>query len=60
MIFARKMPEFYMKIAQIFFPKLWGARAPLSPSPTPMVVFRDITSLVVLSNKNKNEMEEEK
>jgi len=31
-IFARKMPEFYIKIARIFFPNLGeGARAPSAP-----------------------------
>jgi len=37
MIFARKMPEFYIIIAQkIFFPNFSGARAPLPLSPTPL------------------------
>ena len=32
MIFARKMPEFYMTIARkIFFPNIRGVRAPLPP-----------------------------
>jgi len=34
MIFARKVPEFYIIIAlEIFFPIFWGARAPLPPVP---------------------------
>ena len=38
MIFARKMPEFYIKIARIFFPEFfWGGTCPPAPpSPTPM------------------------
>jgi len=37
MIFARKMPKFYMKIARkIFFPNLRAPQSPLPPSPTPM------------------------
>ena len=36
-IFARKMPEFYIIIVrQIFSPNFTGTRAPMPPSPTPM------------------------
>jgi len=40
MVFAtkiNKIPEFYMIIARKYFPEFWGARAPLPPSPMPMV-----------------------
>jgi len=45
MIFARKVPEFYIIIARKnIFPNFWGegARPPLSlpPSPTPMATVR--------------------
>jgi len=46
MIFGRKMPEFYIKIARKFFPRILGGHVlgghvppPLCPpSPTPMVL----------------------
>ena len=40
MMFARKMPEFYIIIAlKYFFPNFrGGARAPLPPSPTPTAI----------------------
>ena len=31
MTFARKMPEFYIKIARNFFPNFWGTCSPVSP-----------------------------
>ena len=39
MIFARKMPKFYIKIARkIFFSKFWGSHAPC-PVPSLMLIF---------------------
>ena len=32
MIFTQKMSEFYMKIAQKYFPKFWGAHMPPAPA----------------------------
>ena len=47
MIFARKMPEFYIIIARkYFFPNFRGARAPLPPppcTPSPMPMLRSNT-----------------
>jgi len=48
MIFARKMPEFYIIIARkIFSPNYRGPRAPYPPSPTP--IGRSVTSVVALT-----------
>ena len=52
MIFARKMPEFYVIIARkIFFPNFSGAHAPppAPPSPTPICM---ITYLIVCVHEN--------
>jgi len=52
MIFARKMPKFYIIIARkIFFRNFRGARAPLPPSPTPMV--GSFFTLTVISQKQQ-------
>jgi len=40
-IFARKMPEFYIRIAPKNFPEFWGHVPSLSPSPTPMSILYD-------------------
>ena len=33
MIFARKMPEFYIIIAEKYFSRIWGTCSPCSPPP---------------------------
>ena len=39
--YPKKYPNFARKLPENFFPECWGARAPLSPSPTPMLIYED-------------------
>jgi len=51
MIFARKMPEFYIKIAGKIFSRILGGMPPCPPSPTPMRLIVIVVIVVIIMHR---------